>query len=456
MPVITEAPPASKRRRLPGLNVRPGAIKQARLEAGLTLAQVAAGRLSRTAVHLAETGKTRPTLPTIELIAVRTGKPVAFFLAATDGVDRKGGSFQLDRLRELAAAERFPEVLAAAQEAAMIAPTQLDEAWARYYSAMAQVRLANPRPALVTLREVSRVFQAAGDRWMVVECMDWESAALYLLEDSSALAVAETALAECRLLQPNNRALEARILGRLASIHVVNDSWARAIDYYNEAIEVAGDLKDLSRLGKMYNDLSIAYERMGDFQRARLHSQKAISIHELLQDHLSVARAENNLGLVLIRQGELEQAREHLHRSLQICEETGLELGKGHVLLTLAELEMSGGDPGGARAYLTQARDLAAKVNEMGSLAQAHHLLGMLAEATGSHAEADRELILAISIFEGAGLTQRLVSSLAAYGKVLEERGNIDGALEMMKRAVAANRPDLQPRVTRQSEALSS
>jgi len=68
------------RRRLPGLRVRPGAVKQARSEAGLSLAGVARADLSRTAIFLIETGKSNPTLPTLELIAERTGKPVDFFL----------------------------------------------------------------------------------------------------------------------------------------------------------------------------------------------------------------------------------------------------------------------------------------------------------------------------------------------------------------------------------------
>ena len=437
---------ASKHRRLPGLNVRPGSIKQARAEAGLTLAQVAAGGVSRTAVHLAETGKTRPTLPTIELIASRTGKPVEYFLTSIEPAgSRRAGALHLDKLRELAVAERFEELRAVAEEAKLMAESPLDAALARFYLAQAYIRLANPRPALVELTDLRRVFAAAGDRWMVVECMDWESAALYLLEDSAALGVAEAALAACRELQPSNRALEARILGRLASIYaVITHEWPKAIEYYKQAIQVAGDLKDLSRLGKMYNDLSIAYERLGDLPRARVHSQKAISIHELLQDRMSVARAENNLGMVLIRQGELEQAREHLNRSLRICEESGLELGKVHVLMTLAELELNGGDPGGARRHLDKARELAEKSDEKGSLAHAHQLLGQVAEASGMKAAADQEFNLAISILEHAGLTQRLVSSFAAYAKILEDRGDIGGALEQMKRAVTVTRPDLQ------------
>jgi len=441
---MNSAAPVSKHRRLPGLNVKPGSIKQARAEAGLTLAQVAAGRLSRTAVHLAESGKTRPTLPTIELIAARTGKPVEYFLVPSEIGEPKAAVSPMDRLRELAAAEQFRELLDEALRAKQVARTQLDMAWGGYYAALARIRLADPHPALAELRELRPVFEAAGDRWMVVECLDWESAALYLLEDGAALGVARQALALSRQLQPGHRAVEARILGRLGAIHVANHDWAAAIDFYQEAIEVAGDLKDLSRLGKMYNDLSIAYERLGDLPRARQHSQKAISLHELLQDQMSVARAENNLGMVLIRQGELDQAREHLDRSLRICEETGLEVGKGNVLLTLAELDLIGGDPGGARRHANSARELAEKSNELGTLSQAHQVLGQIAEGAGMKVEADREFGTAIAILDSAGLRQRLVSCLAAYARVLEERGDIDGALAQMKRAVSVTRPDLQ------------
>jgi len=445
--------PPSKHRRLPGLNVRPGSIRQARAEAGLTLAQVASGRLSRTAVHLAESGKTRPTLPTIELIAARTGKPIDYFLAPGQLGEAKAGASSMDRLRELAAAEQFRELLEEALRAKQSAGATLDAAWAGYYAALARIRLADPHPALAELRGLRPVFEAAGDRWMVVECLDWESAALYLLEDPSAAAVARQALALSRELKPGHRAVEARILGRLGSIAVANHDWASAIDFYQQAIEVAGDLKDLSRLGKMYNDLAIAYERLGDLPRARQHSQKAIHIHELLQDQMSVARAENNLGMVLIRQGELDQAREHLNRSLRICEETGLEVGKGNVLLTLAELDLHGGDPGGARKHANQARELAEKGNERATLSHAHQVLGQIAEGSGAKAEADREFGIAIAILENAALSQRLVSCLAVYARVLEERGDIDGALAQMKRAVAVTRPDLQPAADVMSEA---
>jgi tetratricopeptide (TPR) repeat protein len=440
--VVVTSPSVGKRRRLPGLAVRPGSIKRARGEAGLSLAQVASGAISRTAVYLAETGKTRPTLPTIQLIATRTGKPLDYFLEEPSLAGGTGRP-DLDRLRELAAAEKFAELIEAAKQVKSAAGERLDRAWAGFYLAQAQVRLSDPHPALLELEEARESFKAAGDQWMVVECTDWLSAGLYLIEDRSALSVAEANLAACRRLQPANQALEARILGRLGSIHLVRQEWSKAIGYYSQAIEVAGEVKDLSRRGKMYSDLGGAYEHLGDLMRAREYSQKAITIHELLNDRLSVARAQNNLGLVLVRQGYREQAREHLDSSLRIFEETGVELGKSHVLLSLAELEIDGDDPDAARRRLEEARALAERSNEKGSLSKAHELLGRVAESLGEGALADREFGTAISILERAGLPEPLVGCLAVYAAVLEKRGDTQGALEQLKRAVTVTRPDL-------------
>ena len=48
-------------------------VRQARIEAGLTLAQVAGDEVSRTFIHLVEHGRSRPSKETLALIAKRTG-----------------------------------------------------------------------------------------------------------------------------------------------------------------------------------------------------------------------------------------------------------------------------------------------------------------------------------------------------------------------------------------------
>ena len=84
-------------RRLPGVDLRPGAVKQARVEAGLSLAKVGKGCVTAPAAYLIETGRTRPSLPTLEHIARRLGKSVAFFLADQGGAtdDTRTGPMEL-------------------------------------------------------------------------------------------------------------------------------------------------------------------------------------------------------------------------------------------------------------------------------------------------------------------------------------------------------------------------
>jgi len=73
----------SVRGRRRGLDVVPGRVRLARMEAGLSQGQVGDGKVSRAAICQIEQGKTRPRLRTLELIASRTNRTVEWFLGAS-------------------------------------------------------------------------------------------------------------------------------------------------------------------------------------------------------------------------------------------------------------------------------------------------------------------------------------------------------------------------------------
>src|ERR1700686_5691184 len=98
------------RRRLPGVTIKPGSVKQPRQEAGMSLAQVGKGRGPAPAIYLIETGRTRPSLPTLEHIAQRTGKPVEFFLADPAGTTDEAQTSLAD-LEAMVGDGRFTEAI---------------------------------------------------------------------------------------------------------------------------------------------------------------------------------------------------------------------------------------------------------------------------------------------------------------------------------------------------------
>ena len=75
-----------RRGRRKGVTVREGSVAEARREAGLSLADVARGKVSRTAIHLIEKGRALPSQETLEHIAARTHKPLTFFLRPSESV----------------------------------------------------------------------------------------------------------------------------------------------------------------------------------------------------------------------------------------------------------------------------------------------------------------------------------------------------------------------------------
>lgn len=66
-------------RRGPGVPIIPSRVRQARIERGLSLADLAGAEVSRAFIHQLEQGLARPSLEILELIAQRTGRAVTYF-----------------------------------------------------------------------------------------------------------------------------------------------------------------------------------------------------------------------------------------------------------------------------------------------------------------------------------------------------------------------------------------
>jgi len=406
---------------------------------------VAGREISRAAIHLIETGKSRPSRRTLELIARRTGRPISFFLAKPQAGRRKPLDETLDA--DFAGLER----LALAGEAAALRTAsgnllkKVDDTWSearvRYYLGRAQMDLSEPDVALDNFRRARLVFEEKGDQWKVVDCLDWEAGALYVLERPEAIEVANRALVACRSLNPVPPAVEARILGHLGAIHVNRHEWAKAISLYEAAVVVAGSVRDLSRVARMYNDLSVAYQELGDLVSAAQHAQKALAIHAMLRDQESLAIAQNNLGLVLLKQGRLDEAEKHLGDALAGFVQLGLERGRSHILLSLGELALAQGRDEDARTHFAAAVGMAERLHEDLTAGLAHQFLGRLAESGGGDDRCDAEFAAAVRLIERLNAPERLLECHREYAEILAARGDGAGSIEHWRMAVRAAKP---------------
>src|SRR6195256_5364516 len=165
---------SGRRGRRKGVEIKPGTARQARRGAGLSLGQVAGSDISRTAIYFVETGKAKPSMETLKLIAARTGRPLDFFLVRPSTMEPRSsaGSAEIERLiteGDAAGAvaagqaglegERDPEV------AARI----------KYLMATAHLRLAQPVQGRRLAASARAHFEETGDLLMTAECLGSEA-----------------------------------------------------------------------------------------------------------------------------------------------------------------------------------------------------------------------------------------------------------------------------------------
>ena len=431
---------SGRRGRRLGVEIKPGTVKQARTEAGLSLGQVAGDAISRTAIYFVETGKSKPSMETLKLIAQRTGRPLDFFLARPSTLEPRStaGTAELERL---IASGDLNGALTVGQ--ALIAEHHDPDLLARikFLTSTAHLRLAQPVPGRRLAASARAYFEQVGDLLMVAECLGSEASGAYLMQDPAALALAEGGLATVRALNPVPRTTEARLMAILGGVHAMARDWPAAISWYEQAIAVGDVVQDLRRLSILYSGLSLAYQEVGELGQAGHYAQRALTIHETLNDRISLARSENNLGLLLLRTGEPAAARPHLERSLRLFEELGVEASKAGVLTSLAELALERSDLDEADHFAGMALELATRLSENLYIADAHLWLARIATARGEEQAVDAHYGIAFEVLERAGASDRLGTSHVAYAELLEARGDLVGANRQLKRALAAIRP---------------
>jgi tetratricopeptide (TPR) repeat protein/DNA-binding XRE family transcriptional regulator len=423
-----------------GIVVKPEAVRRARLEAGLSLAQVAEGGVTRAAIHLVETGRTRPSMRTLELIARKTGRPVAYFLPAWDGTEeQRTGRDELQRLFET---EDFhPAVQVGERLLEQQLPPGL-EADVRFYLGSTHVRMHDGKRALLHVGRARQLYADLGDARMLVEALDQEATAFYLVLDPRARLVALDALHRCEMLQPTQPGLQVRVLLHLGSMCQRDGDRVNAARFLEMGLELARSAPNPRHIAMMHDALSLTYQGLGRFSDAVVEAQRASRLYAMDRDVRSMARVENNLGFVLLRQGKLDAAEAHLARALELCEERGLERqGKAYVLCSLAELHIARSRLDEAEECLREVVGIAESHGETGTLAQAWRLRGVLAGLRRDDAATDAAYEESIRLYRTLHMPERLRECLTQYAEALQERGLLERSIAYWREAAEAAQP---------------
>jgi tetratricopeptide (TPR) repeat protein len=409
------------------VTIDPDLVRQARLKAGLSLAQVAGSDLTRQAVHLIETGKVRPSMRSLQIIARRLGLSALSFQVAVDaGAEMPHRrAAELERLCER---QRYDEVVELAEQLLTQETSTYLGAFAHLYVGRGLAHLGRPDEALSHLRQARRLFDSEDDPWSAAEAREWEATALYLKEDAKAVAAGEDALERYRALEPRRPEVEARMVEHLATFLVQRTDYVRAEECYQQALQIAGPVLDLARIGRIYHGLGRCCYSLGQTRRAIDLISRAVALYAVENDlrpapaQDALPRVENDLGVIFLCEGQLERAEELFWSSLRRLEQGGLERLQSQVLLSLAEVRQGQGRLEEAFELIEQALGLARRLDQLCTVALAHRQLAEVHELRQEHDLADQRFHQALAILDEASQTAERSAYLAAHQHMIDAR----------------------------------
>ena len=109
------------------------------------------------------------------------------------------------------------------------------------------------------------------------------------------------------------------------------------------------------------------------------------------------------------------------------------------MLLSLCELELAESNLDEAARFANEALEMASRNSAVATVADSHAWLGRIAAVRGDDETADAEFAAAFDALRQPGASPDLISrTYARHADILEARGDIVGAVQQLKQALAS------------------
>ncbi len=181
-------------------------------------------------------------------------------------------------------------------------------------------------------------------------------------DPAAVIAGYEEALATAA--RAGDRSRELTIRNALGIVQWQRGSYADAVRHYEAALRLCREGRDRVHEGLILNSLGATLHRLQRWDEARTALLDGVRVTEATGEVQLQAHALGALGEVCLDSGRLEEARTHLHASLLLRLALPDRRGEGWMHERLARTARTGGDMIASSMHATQARDIAAELDD--------------------------------------------------------------------------------------------
>lgn len=411
-----------------------GRVRAARLERGMSQAQLAGEELTKGFISQLESGTVRPSIRSLQTIASRLGKSLDYFLGDEPLSLRKRAEF-FD-LAAQAAFERseWAELARVADEAKRLELDANERARFLRWTAHARLGVGDTEGAFAAAEEALRLVDVkadpAGHAWiLLVQGVAYASIGQVL----AASQTFERALAIVNEHEVLDTRLRTRLLMNLATAYRRLNRTTKAVQLYESALGLANNSADLRSVAQAFMGVAVSLYDSGELDGAIANYRRALELFRRVADQRFELSVLHSLASVREQQGDLPEASEYARQ----CRDRATLAGDVRMTaiadVELARVALARGEHAealrmarGAAESLDAADDVAQRAGALRTAAAAEHALGRFADSDRDYAEAV-ELATSVQLFPA-------VSEFAAeYAQRLRDRGEYERAFQYLE-----------------------
>lgn len=416
-------------------------IRDLRVARKLTQAQVAGTDMSVAYVSRIEAGNRRPELAMLEAVARRLRTTPHALVTGADPARAQEARLSV-RYAELALeqgeaveAERTAAALLADPDATALADVAVDAAFVHARALEAQGRLEQAAAELERFRGDWATTPRAPAA-MIALCRCYREAG----DLDRAIDIGETALAHMRTDGVDGLDEGVQLQLTIAAAYHERGDETYALALCQQAVDRAELAGSPTVRASAYWNASMMESARGRNDAAIALAERALALLGEGRDERNLARLRAQLGLMMLRSADADpkQAERHLKKARrELTATSGSVVDLARVDVNLAAARLALGDPAGAEALASDALNRVAGSAPLLE-AEAHMVLGRVAEHTGERAQTRREFRAAASALTAAGADRSAAQTWCELGGMFDALGDDRSARDAYRSAAAA------------------
>jgi len=411
-------------------------LRDARLRAGLTQAELAGERYTKAHISALEHGLANPSVEALGYLASRLGTTSAGLLGGLE--DGPWTSLKADLALATGAWPEAVDRYRALLDGGVAGPVR---ATAQAGLAEALCRLDRGREALPAALAAASAFEQLGMTDRAAEAHYWQACAAYLMDAAAdARSVLLDLLERSRTGSIIGPDLQLRVLIALGATEGREGHAERALAYLEEARAVAADLDDRRRATFLHG-LAASYRELGDLEAAVATGQRSLALFRAAAGAGEVAAMENELALAHLALGHMDEAGQYARAAVERAGMLDDRRLLAHALETSAQLELAAGRPADALELAGRAQAHARTSHNRKAEVSAGLTVGRALRAAGDVGAATVSLEATAQTARRFGRAEQLRDVLAELAELAAQTGDHARAYELSREALRTGRP---------------